>query len=154
MLTFTVPGNPVAQPRHRSAYIAGHIRTYEATAKHQIHAYKGAIQLAAIADYGGLRAIDVPLRIDIDFVYAYSKSLLRKTQPMPRRWKPTKPDADNLIKAVLDALTGCVIKDDNVIVECRSRKMWSSACYDKSRDQFIIEPGHTFIDIRLAGDLG
>ena len=39
------------------------------------------------------------------------------TKPMPREWKAKKPDVDNLVKSVLDALNGLAFQDDAQIVQ-------------------------------------
>jgi Holliday junction resolvase RusA-like endonuclease len=74
--------------------------------------------------------ITTPVSIDALFVFARPKShfrtgknahLLKETAPT---WCATKPDADKLARAVGDALSGVLLRDDNLIVEWRIRKVY------------------------------
>jgi len=47
--------------------------------------------------------------------------------------KTTKPDIDNLTKAILDALNGIVWKDDAQVTQINIQKIWSA------KDQIEIE---------------
>lgn len=59
-----------------------------------------------------------PVAVELEFV------MPRPTSTSKRRTPPAikKPDADKLIRAVLDALTKVVWSDDSVITEIRARK--------------------------------
>lgn len=54
----------------------------------------------------------------VDFIFLRPKSVSVKKRP----YHTTKPDLDNLVKSVKDAMTGLVWKDDSQVVTCRSRK--------------------------------
>lgn len=65
-----------------------------------------------------------PVGIEAVFALPKPKSRIRKTRnafPLPQ-WKP---DLDNLVKAMLDALTGILWVDDNQIVYSRAAKVWA-----------------------------
>ena len=61
-----------------------------------------AMQKAKLTVFAG-----VPVRVSVDFYFDRPKSLKKAIVA-----KVTKPDLDKLIRAVLDALTGTVFKDD------------------------------------------
>jgi len=104
-----VVGTPVAQPRARAATrltTAGRLRTFV----HDSGAsefWKRSIMLAASDARGRLDRYDGPARVDADFFFSRPKYLLRRLDSNGSIYKPTKPDRDNLDKAVLDALTEC-----------------------------------------------
>ena len=51
-------------------------------------------------------------------------------------WCITKPDTDNVVKLVLDALNGIAYKDDNQVVKITAFKKWT---LDDERIEFIIQ---------------
>lgn len=114
-----VPAVPVAQPRARVSSFGGHARAYtpptlgEGANKrpHPIHAFKATLRLAAERAYAG-PPLEGPLRVDVLFVFPRQSAKVWKTKAMPRYRHVTKPDRDNLDKAVLDALKGLVFVDD------------------------------------------
>ena len=87
-----------------------------------VRKFKRAVQLAARMTYKG-EPLQGPLSIDIVAVYQRPKSLCWKTKPMPREWKSSMPDNDNVEKAVWDALKGITWKDDAQIADNRCRKL-------------------------------
>ena len=102
MISFTVPGDPVPQPRQRFTVVAGFPKPYK-DEKHPVHAYRQAVALAA--KLAGLKPITDPIQVCVVSVFERPKShttgrgVLKATAPrIPR------PDVDNLAKAVLDAL--------------------------------------------------
>jgi Holliday junction resolvase RusA-like endonuclease len=110
-LTFSVPGEPVPQPRPRVSTRGGFARAY-VPAKHPVHAYRQAI--AEAADEAGLVAQDEPLNVVIDFVFERPKSHMRKSGVKADAPRLPRPDVDNLAKAVLDALQNVIGDDTNV----------------------------------------
>ena len=57
----------------------------------------------------------------IEFIYEKPKSVKKS-----KIYKDTRPDLDNLIKAVLDALNGVCYKDDGQIVELYAVKKYGT----------------------------
>lgn len=120
-ITFTVPAVPVAQPRPRATAIHGRARMFEANAGHKIHTFKASVRMAARAAYGG-SPLAGPLSIELLFVFPRPKGLCWKKRPMPRLPKTSKPDVDNLVKSVLDALNETTFADDAQVCDCRCSK--------------------------------
>jgi Holliday junction resolvase RusA-like endonuclease len=110
-LTFSVPGEPVPQPRPRVSTRGGFARAY-VPAKHPVHAYRQALAAAAAA--AGLSETGEPLNVVIDAVFERPKSHLRKSGVRADAPRLPRPDVDNLAKAVLDALQD-VMGDDTLV---------------------------------------
>lgn len=137
-------GQPIAQPRHRSRIVwpsnavLRSLRSVEALRKilrtqqyvpadHAVHAFRDAVALIARQAWrGGPVPKGVPLRLDLRLVFSRPQYMTRKTKPNPREWHTVKPDADNVIKACKDALTGIVYQDDAQIA-CESVAKWYAA---------------------------
>ena len=110
-LTFSVPGEPVPQPRPRVSTRGGFARAY-VPAKHPVHAYRQS--LAAAARDAGLSDTGEPLNVVIDAVFERPKSHLTKAGVKATAPKLPRPDVDNIGKAVLDALQA-VMGDDSLV---------------------------------------
>lgn len=110
-ITFSVPGDPVPQPRPRVSTRGGFARAY-VPKDHAVHAYRQAI--AAAARQAGLTQTGEPLNVVIDAVFARPKSHMRKSGVKPDARRLPRPDVDNIAKAVLDALQDVVGDDTNV----------------------------------------
>ena len=120
--TVFVSGTPVAQPRHRVSARGGFARTYLPKG-HPVHAYKKAVHDAAVA--AGLPVFSGPVDVEIAAVFALPKSWSKqKRDAMACSLHTQKPDADNIAKAVLDALSAFWTDDAQVAV-LRVRKTWS-----------------------------
>ena len=110
-ITFSVPGEPVPQPRPRVSTRGGFARAY-VPKDHPVHAYRKAI--AEAADEAGLVAQDEPLNVVIDAVFERPQSHMRKSGVKADAPRLPRPDVDNLAKAVLDALQELIGDDTNV----------------------------------------
>ncbi len=135
--TFTVSGQPIAQPRPRVVTIHGRSMSF-VPKSHPIHAYRQAIALTGAA--AGLKPHGGPVFVWMEFVVARPKSHWRKNglasdAPL---LLTGKPDGDNLQKGVLDALIGVAYTDDSQAVEWGGKKRYAE------RD----ESPHTRITVR------
>lgn len=110
-IIITVPGEPIARPRQRVGMVQGHARTFT-DGKHPVHAYKAAIRLAYQAACDAAPT-DQPVTVLIEAVFSRPKSKCWKSKPMPSYPHTSKPDVDNIAKAILDALNGIAYRDDS-----------------------------------------
>ena len=121
MISFTVPGDPVAQPRHKVS-IRGKKPVAYIPDDHAVHGYKQAIQLAGKVAMAGQAPVDGPVLVTVLFRFARPKSHSKAARADDNHAQ--KPDLDNLCKAVLDALNGICWADDSQVCQIRASKAW------------------------------
>ena len=127
MIAFTVPGDPVPQPRPRVSTRGGFARAY-VPASHPVHAFRQAVALSATI--AGLGPITEPIQVCVISVFQRPKShmtgrgVIKATAPrLPR------PDVDNLAKAVLDALGDFF--DDTLVESLQVSKSYGDVSHTK-----------------------
>lgn len=129
ILTFTIPVEPVAKARPRFTR-TGHAYTPKTTA--DFEALVAACARKAVKE-AGWRTATAPQTITVyaAFFYTPPKSWTKAQKLKCLRdgmaIKHTKPDVDNLLKAVLDGMNGIVFADDALIGRCTGLKAWSYA---------------------------
>jgi Holliday junction resolvase RusA-like endonuclease len=129
-ITFTVPGQPVPQPRPRISTWGGRGRAYT-PARHPIHAYRQAVTLAAIAAArrANLKPLDCPIVLEVECVFGRPPSHMTKSGTLTKSAPvvPPKCDWDNLGKGVCDAITDsrAVWMDDELVVDGRTIKRYA-----------------------------
>ena len=112
-LRFVVPGKPVAKARARTGH--GFAYTPKQTAS-----YEAWVKLCASQEMQSRPLLEGPLRVHIVCSLAIPQSWSKKKQRAAAAGeiKPTtRPDADNVEKAIWDACKGIVWKDDSQVVE-------------------------------------
>ena len=139
-ITFSVPGLPIAQPRHQVPRFG---KPY-IDKGHKIHAYKANITKAAVEKMEDqeFELYDCPLKASVVFVFKRPKSHYKKNGDFSatgKRFpnKTSKPDIDNLQKAVfdscnsvylkLDLLKAVVYTDDQLICKVEASKRWGES---------------------------
>mgnify|MGYP001776268642 CR=1 FL=1 len=126
-LMFEIPGSPIGQGRPKFSTINGHAKAYDPEKSRNYKAYVRMLATQAMKD-SGFTMIEGPcvLRIDAYFEVPKSKSKkFREAALSGLEWPTKKPDADNIVKAILDALNGLMYKDDSCIVELSCVKYYS-----------------------------
>ena len=113
-LDLYIPGKPIAQPRAKVTTRNGFATAY-VESKHPVHGYRTDVK-AAWQDAGSI-TLAGPLLLVAEFVFPRPTSKVWKTKPMPRYAHTGKPDLDNCVKAVLDALESCAFSNDSAV--CR-----------------------------------
>ncbi len=125
MIVVAIPGKPVAQGRPRFARRGEHVIAYSPKTSSVWKKHAKACMAEAVAD-GFLiddEFFEGPLELTVLSVFPVPKSKWRKRKPIGAALHYVKPDADNLLKAVLDAGTGILWKDDCQIVKLRFTKV-------------------------------
>lgn len=117
MTEYVIHHEPVGQPRHRISTRDSFARMY-LPVRHPVHSFKKAIRLVV----GKPVKIRGPVEIVVNAWFSRPNSKTWKRKPMPSYRHTKKPDADNVLKAVLDALNGIAWVDDAQIVTATIRK--------------------------------
>lgn len=126
MLTFTVPGQPQGKQRPRAGKVAGKARLFTPA---KTVAYEGLIALAAQQAMAGAPLLDGPVECILFINCQVPESFSRKKREdaLCGRLRPTtKPDTDNVVKAVFDGCNGVAFKDDVQVVDLHVRKRYAA----------------------------
>lgn len=120
-----VLGPAVGKARPRSAKRGNHITLY--TPKETV-TYENLVKMAAVEPMRGRAlfcdAVDVALTIHVAPPESWSQK--KKRAALADEIRPTtKPDADNVLKAIADALNGVVWADDKQITDVVIKKRYS-----------------------------
>lgn len=127
MIEFTVYGSPISQPRQRHRIVkpktGGAFVTNYTPKDDPVQSWKAHIRYSAIpnkpqAPWTG------PVIMFIDFFLPRPARLMRAKDPAGTIPHITKPDRDNLEKAVLDALKGIFFVDDCQVYSGEIRKFY------------------------------
>lgn len=135
-ISFVVPGAPVGKGRPRFARQGAFVRTFtpEKTAN-----YENLVKLAAYCAMNGRETFTVAVSCDItiELEPAPSWSNKKRMAAISGVLLPTsKPDLDNVLKGILDAMNGVVFKDDKQVVDVVIRKRYA----DTARVVVIVNP--------------
>ncbi len=123
-----IPGEPCAQGRPRFSTAGGFVRAYDPAKSRNYKAYVKAVCAEEAKKQGWLFNTDLPLKVEIiaGLSIPSSKSKKWKQAAMDGKEKPTKkPDVDNIVKTVTDALSGVIYKDDKQITSLVVGKIYS-----------------------------
>jgi Holliday junction resolvase RusA-like endonuclease len=121
VISIAVAGTPASQ---------GSKNPWGGEADTKLRPWRAAVAFEAKTAMNGRAPIVGPVSVDVVFVFSRPKAhyrtgrlahLLRDDAPY---WHDKKPDADKLARAVGDALSGIVFRDDAQIVEWSVRKIY------------------------------
>lgn len=124
MIEFTVYGEPVAQGRPRATTRNGFVQLYDPEKSRD---YKDYVRLAA-AKHAPPKLLEGPLAVMVIAYRSIPKSFSKKKAAAAESgvlYPTTKPDADNYLKGVKDALKGIMWVDDSQVVDVYTRKRYS-----------------------------
>lgn len=125
MITFTVYGEPVAQGRPRASTQGGFVRLYDPKKSKD---YKDYVRLAA-TEHAPAALLEGPLGMVLTVYRSIPKSFSKKKAALAEEGEirpVSKPDVDNYLKGVKDALKGVIWKDDSQVVEVFAQKRYSA----------------------------
>lgn len=117
---------PTPQLRPRATSRGGFVHVYDPP---KLKAYKLEIKrLAELTKAGQQDPLTGPLAVKVTFYRTVQRSLSKAEtdRRLTNKVKPTtKPDVDNYIKSLLDALNGILWKDDAQIVKLEAQKKYA-----------------------------
>lgn len=123
MTTFTVPGVK-GKGRPRFARHGSHVTTYT---PNSTVAYEQAVQLAYQAADGRLHDGAVAVRITAHQALPQRATKAQRAAAERGEIHPIrKPDLDNIVKIVLDALNGAAYRDDTQVLQLDARKIYTA----------------------------
>ena len=130
-----IEGDPVAKGRPRFAMVNGKPITFTPSKTRNFEAVVSLIARQQAPE----TPLEGPLAVDIFFAFTVPKSRAKKKAQ--GTYKDTRPDLDNLIKAVLDGLnTAGIWRDDAQIATLSASKVWS----DNPRTVVTVRPTALF----------
>ena len=137
---FLIPGKPQGKARPRFNTTTKAVHTPLATRQ-----YEQTIRYAYLSSTtSGERCHCGAVRVEIHAVFPVPKSWskIKKSKAIAGEIMPeTKPDADNISKAVLDALNGLAYKDDSQVIDLSVKKRYGEVGHVSVRIEDM-EGGH------------
>jgi Holliday junction resolvase RusA-like endonuclease len=115
-----IPGRPFAKRRHRVATIRGRARAFNPTENER---FEHLVRTLAASVFRA--PLDGPVRVIVEATFATPISW-----PAKRRAAAigtphaSRPDADNIAKAIKDGLNRIAWRDDAQVAELTVRKLW------------------------------
>ena len=134
--TFHPP--PVAHPRQRHRIVRGDkpwVHNYTPT-KAPVNAFKAAAQTAFAAAHDAA-PFDGPVWMEVLLLFPRPQSMMWKKRKMPRTWHAKKPDLDNVVKSLKDALSGLAWRDDSQVCMLVVKKQVAAGHEQPSVDVWI-----------------
>lgn len=118
----TIPGKPLGKQRPRV------LKTGVAYTPKQTVNYEAVVKALYIEKHGTEKPFDGPVAIRITAFHQIPKSTSKRRRLAMANGKlrPTiRPDIDNIVKIITDALNGVAYLDDKQIVECTVVKWYA-----------------------------
>jgi Holliday junction resolvase RusA-like endonuclease len=125
-ITFTVPGVPQGKGRPRIGKVGQHARMFTPA---KTVSYENLVSITALNAMQGRPLLDEAVRVSlaIDCPVPASWSGKKQRAALAGDLLPTtKPDADNVVKAIFDGLNGVLWRDDVLVVDLSVRKRYSA----------------------------
>ena len=128
MISLIIMGKPFGKQRPKFARTGKFVKTYTPV---KTANYENLIKMVFARDYPDQELLQTPLNIHVTSYHQIPKSPAggKKTKALmeSKDIRPTKkPDIDNIIKIVCDALNGVAYADDRQIVGVFAQKFYSS----------------------------
>ncbi|MCU9614113.1 RusA family crossover junction endodeoxyribonuclease [Caldibacillus lycopersici] len=124
MIKFTVYGEAVAQGRPRATTVNGQVRMYDPKKSSDFKKY---VKLVA-SQHKPKEVLKGPISMKVDIYKPSLKSFSKKKILAAEQGElrpTTKPDVDNYVKGIKDALKSVIWKDDSQVVELHISKWYS-----------------------------
>jgi len=125
MIKLVIYGEPIAQGRPKFSTQGGFVRAYDPA---KSRSYKDYVRIAAVEQIAGQKPLEGALSLAVKVFRPIPKSFSRKKiiEAEQGLIRPiTKPDLDNYIKGIKDALKGICWRDDSQVVTMDAEKYYS-----------------------------
>lgn len=126
MIAFTIPGQPQGKGRPRVGRVGAQARMFTPA---KTVAYEGLIAHAAQSAMAGRPMLDGPVAVELELRCQVPASWSKKKQAQALAGEllpTTKPDIDNVVKAVFDGCNGVLWRDDVQVVNVYVFKRYSA----------------------------
>ena len=120
---FVIEGKIKGKGRPRFAHYGNFVKAYTPA---DTVSYENLIKLQFRGSCGDWYS-EMPLKMKITAIHSVVKSSSKKAKArmLSGELKPTKkPDADNIVKVICDALNGIAYKDDTQVVDLEVKKIY------------------------------
>lgn len=128
-IAFTVPGQPQGKGRPRISKIGQHARMFTPA---KTVAYEGLIAHEAQLALRGAPLLDGPVDVNLHIECQVPASWSQKKQRLALAgeiFPTTKPDIDNVVKAIFDGCNGVLWRDDVQVVNvCIAKRYSATPC--------------------------
>ena len=123
-LIVVINGEPVAQGRGRAIRFGDSVRVIDPKKSRSWKAMAALVMQQARRAQGVWHPLEGALDVTVVATWQTLKSAPKKNPPV---WKVTRPDGDNVLKAVLDAGNGILWADDACCVRLTVEKRYGAA---------------------------
>lgn len=116
-LTLSIPGDPVAKGRARAVVFNDKPQIYTPA---KTRNFENLVKLAAQVQMVGRKPFEVPIIVTARFFVSIPRSWPMKKQARARSGEilpQSRPDLDNLAKAITDGMNKLVFRDDSLICD-------------------------------------
>lgn len=125
IIEFRVPICPVGKARPRVCVRGGRPHAYT---PQKTKSFENAVRLFAQTAMRGRPPTDAPVSVSVLAILEPPKSWSKKRRAdAVGRPHTQKPDADNIAKAILDAVNGVCFVDDKQVASVSIEKIWGNA---------------------------
>ncbi len=140
MIAFTVPGQPQGKGRPRIGKVGPHARMFTPA---KTVSYEGLIAHCAQQAMAGRPMFDLAVFcvIYIDCRLPASWSAKKHWAALAGQVLPTsRPDADNVVKAIFDGCNGVLWRDDVLVTDLRVRKRYAATPCVRVEVSSLLDP--------------
>jgi Holliday junction resolvase RusA-like endonuclease len=120
-----IHGDPKAQKRHRHVNRGGFVTVYDPSKKDKEELRRACLEDSPIEPFEGAVSLEVQFafkRPKSHYGTGKNATIVKASSP---QYHTKKPDTDNCIKYLMDALNGLYWKDDSIIDEVVATKTWA-----------------------------
>lgn len=119
-ISFSIDGDPVPKARPRLGR-GGHVFTPKKT-----QLYEQKVKANAQQAMGQLAPFNTPVKVEIKAFFSIPNSWTKKKkEASDLAPHGSRPDLDNVVKAILDGMNGTVFVDDALVSICDAQKFYS-----------------------------